>query len=103
MVLKKTNRNQIIILAANGVLIYSIILIFRIFISLYQSIFNLNNPIISQKLFFEINSNKVVCGIILSVGLILMISLKTIKQNFFIVIIGSLSIILYYLKIFDFI
>lgn len=94
--MKILNEDERIKIAGNGLLIFSTFLVFQIFITLYQATLIMNNPLIPQELFYEINEMRTLGGFFLTIGLLIMTILKSIKQNFLILIIGILTILLYY-------
>lgn len=98
MKIKILNEDQRIKIAGNGLLVFSTFLVFQIFITFYQTTLILKNPLIPQELFYEINEKRILGGIFLTSGSLIMIILKSIKQNFLILIIGVLTILLFYSK-----
>ena len=97
--LKRINKNRLVVLGGNGLIMFSILLVLRMFINLHDSILIMNNPLLPKDLFYELNLDRTISGIILSVGLIMMTMLMFIQQNTLLLFAGLLVLLLYYLKI----
>ena len=94
--MKKLNQNQYIIIGANGLLIFSTLLILGIFSTLYQFYLDTSNPIIPKNLLYELNALKILAGLYITFTILVMIILKLLKQHLLIVIIGIITVISYY-------
>jgi hypothetical protein len=97
--LRKLNKKRPIKLFGNGLMILTTILILRVYLDIYQTSLTMDNPLIPHDLFYEVNQTKLTGGIILTFGLFLMVVLKSLKQNFTIMIIGILTILFYSLRV----
>lgn len=97
--LRELNKNKAIKLIANGLQIFTSISILWVFLNIYQTSLLIDNPFIAQDLFYEVIKTRLTGGIILCFGLLVMMILKSLKQNLIISIIGILTIIFYFLKI----
>ena len=97
--LKKLNTNKFIILGANGLLIYCIILVLSVFATLYKFYLDMNNPIIPKDFLYRLNELKIIAGFFISLEILIMIILKSFKQNLLIIIMGILTMLTYYIII----
>ena len=97
--MKKLNHNQYIIIGANGLLIYSTLLILGIFATLYRFYLDTSNPIIPKNLLYEINALKILAGLCITFALLIMIILKSLQQHLLIIIVGIITVISYYVVI----
>ncbi len=99
MTFRSLNENKKIILIANGLLIFTTLLILGILSTLYKYSAFLDNPLLAQEQFFEISQKQITSGVFSTIGLLIMVILKSFKQNFFIVIMGVLTVFIYYCKL----
>ena len=95
--LEHFNKNNRVKNFANILLIYSHLQVLGIILIYKQTEYNLISPLIPQHLICEIYGHYVDGGIIISLGFLVMLIFKLYHQNFWVLVIGILNLIVYHL------
>ncbi|WP_046759206.1 hypothetical protein [Kordia jejudonensis] len=98
MTLAELNEKKWIIILGNGMLFWITFMIFILFLILKKYSFEYEEVESYKQITIDLNSPIVEGGIILIVGLFAMIISKIVKSNLLIIVVGILTLIIYYIK-----
>lgn len=91
--INNSKKDSKLIIQTGNVLI-AIILLFnlKVFLNLYLDLINLDNPLIPNRLFYEINEDRILKGLLLVSGLIFIFIFKSLKLHRLIIAIAVVLI-----------
>ncbi len=93
--MNNNKKDSKLIIQAGNILI-AIVLFFnlKLFLELYSALVNLNNPLIPEKLFFQINEQRILKGLSIASGLIFIFIFKLLNFHRLLIAVAALLIII---------
>lgn len=98
--LREVNRSRSTEIAAKVLIVLTIIYLLSVFCFYFQTKLNITNPLIPKYLITYVFDPYAFKGLILTIGLLIAVILKFVKQNLPVIIVCAIVIMLYHLTSF---